>query len=370
MSTTASRPSDSAGHSPAVAEPMSVVRQRLGAYALPGRVKEPRAAIGQARAAEHLGLGTVWLSERWGTKDLGVLMGAISQATSEVKIAAGITHFQSRHPAVLASLAMTAQSLSDGRIMLGFGRSVGPMWKAIGLHEATNQVLIDSLDILRRLCRGEKVSYDGPAGTFPAIRLGDIADVAPPKVLMAAIGPKSLALGGKYFDGVILHPFLTAEAVGQHAAAVRQAAVEAGRDPAEVRVYATVVTAPDLPEREEIEIVGSRAVTYFQIPSFGDVLARANGWDPSALDKLRTHPLMVNLRGSADNVFTRDQLRDVSLALPQEWLATASATGSAAHCAARWHAYLDAGADELILHGSTPELLGPTVAHFAEMLRP
>lgn len=348
---------------------MTVVRERLGAYALPGRVDDPRPAIGQARTAEHLGLGRIWLSERWGTKDLGVLAGAIGQATTDIGIAAGITHFQTRHPTVLASLAMTAQSLSGGRLMLGFGRSVGPMWKVVGLHEATNQVLIDSAGIFRRLCNGEKVSYDGPAGTFPAMRLGDLPDVTPPGLIMAAIGPKSLALAGTHFDGVILHPFLTAEAVGRQARIARTAAEQAGKDPAAFRVYATVVTAPDLPEREELEIVGARAVTYFQIPSFGDVLASANNWDTSLLGALRTHPLMVNLRGSADNVFTRDQLREVSLTLPPQWLATASATGSASECASSWHEYLQAGADELVLHGSTPELLGPTIAHFAETLR-
>jgi probable F420-dependent oxidoreductase len=242
------------------------------------------------------------------------------------------------------------------------------MWKVIGLHEATNRVLIDSADILRRLCRGEKVSYDGPAGHFPALRLGDLPEAPPPDLVLAAIGPKSLALAGTHFDGVILHPFLTPEAVGRQADTVRTAAERAGRDPGSVRVYATVVTAPDLPEREELEIVGARAVTYFQIPAFGDLLAGANGWDASLLDALRSHPLMAGLRGSADTFFTRDQLREVSLALPPVWLASASATGTASHCAARWQDYLDAGADELVLHGSTPELLGPSIAHFAEAL--
>ena len=32
-------------------------------------------------------------------------------------------------------------------------------------------------------------------------------------LLLAAVGPKTLALGGRFFDGVILHPFLTPDAV-------------------------------------------------------------------------------------------------------------------------------------------------------------
>jgi 5,10-methylenetetrahydromethanopterin reductase len=63
-------------------------------------------------------------------------------------------------------------------------------------------------------------------------------------------------------------------------------------------------------------------------------------------------------------VFTRDQLAEVSRLLPREWLETGAAVGSAATCARRLRAYLDAGADELVLHGSTPELLGPLLQHF------
>jgi len=345
------------------------IADRIGVYVLPGRVRDPREVIGQAQTAEHLGLGTVWLSERWGAKDLGVIAGAVAQSTEKIRFGAAITHFQVRSPVVLASLAMTAQAISGGRMLLGFGRSVPAMWRAVGAPAATNQVLIDSVDILRRLCRGEKVRYDGPAGTFPSLRLGDLPAVAPPPLLMAAIGPKSLALAGAHFDGVILHPFLTPAAVERQADAVRQAAVSAGRDPSEVRVYATVVTAADLPERETVELVGSRAVTYFQIPGFGETLAGANGWTFGPLEQLRSHPLLAGVKGSADNLFTRDQLRDVSAALPADWLRSAAATGSSAECAARWRDYLDAGADELILHGSTPELLGPSLAHFAETAR-
>src|ERR1700761_1342604 len=104
----------------------------LGAYVLPGRVPAPRPAIAQARAAEELGLGTVWVSERWGTKDFAILAGALSQVTQNAKIASGITHFGVRHPAVLASMAMTMQGLTGGRLGLGFGGVGAALWEAGG----------------------------------------------------------------------------------------------------------------------------------------------------------------------------------------------------------------------------------------------
>jgi probable F420-dependent oxidoreductase len=336
----------------------------LGAYTLPGRVADPRPAIGQAQMAEHLGLGTIWMAERYGTKDVGVLGGAIAQATSRVRIGTAISHFLFRHPLSLASMATTLQALSGGRFVLGVGRSVAPTWTAAGLAPMTNQTLADLADIHRRLVRGERVSYDGPAGRFPRLRLGDVPDVAPPPLLMAAIGPKTLDLAGASFDGAILHPFLTPEAVGRSARRVRAAADAAGRDPDAARVVATVVTAPDLVEDQELAVVGGRAVTYFQIPDFGELLAGTNGWDVARLVDLRSHPMLAGLRGAADSRFTKDQLGEVSRALPQEWLADAAAVGSAGQCAARLQEYLDAGADEIIIHGATPELLGPALQHF------
>jgi len=337
--------------------------QRLGAYVLPGRVPDPRPALGQARAAEHLGLGTVWLSERWGTKDLGVLAGALGGATDRVRIASGITHFGIRHPLSLASMAMTAQAMTGGRFVLGVGRSVAATWRAVGLPAVTNAVLVDTADVVRRLCRGERVSYSGPAGNYPKMRLGDLPDAPVPPLVLAAIGPRSLALAGAHFDGVLLHPFLTPEAVKRSAETVRRAAEEAGRDPATVRVSATVVTAPDLTPREEAAVVTARALTYFQIPGFGENLATINGWDPAPLAALRAHPMFTGIRGAADHHYTRDQLVDVARELiPADWLETSAAVGPAAHCAERVRSYL-AGADEIALHGSTPELLGPLVQH-------
>jgi 5,10-methylenetetrahydromethanopterin reductase len=330
----------------------------LGAYVLPGRVTDPGAVVGQAQAAEHYGLRTVWLSERWGTKDLGVVAGAISQATSTIQIASGITHLQSRHPALLASLAMTAQALSGGRFILGVGRSVDAMWKAVGLPRSTNASIVDHADIFRRLCRGEKVRYDGPAGSYPSLRLNDLPDQPVPPLVFAAIGPKGLELAGHHFDGVLLHPFLTPAAVRRSVQFVRAAERAAGRPTASVRVYATVVVACELPAEEELAVVGARAVTYYQIPGFGERLAAVNEWDPELLRRLRSHQLLAGIRGSADSVLTREELVEVASVLPAAWTAEAAAIGSARSCHEVFERYRDAGADELVLHGSTPDRMG------------
>jgi 5,10-methylenetetrahydromethanopterin reductase len=341
----------------------------LGSYVLPGKVKDPRPAVGQALTAEHVGLATVWMSERYGTKDVGVIGGAIAQATTRIRFASATSHFLFRQPLALAGMAMTLQALSDGRFMLGVGRSLAPMWRSVGLPAMTTQTLSDSLAIHRRLCRGEKVSYHGPAGRFPSIRLGDLADVDPPPVLLGAVGPNTLDLAGREFDGAILHAFLTPAAVRAAVERVRKSAEAANRDPASVKIYATVVVAPEFTAEEQLAQVGGRAVSYYQVPDFGEVLARANGWDETRLRALRGHPALTDLKGAAEHKFTRDQLGEMSGLLPEEWLREGAVIGSAAACAARLHEYLAAGPDELLLHGAVPELLGPTLRHFARASR-
>ncbi|MGD1257140.1 TIGR03857 family LLM class F420-dependent oxidoreductase [Mycobacterium seoulense] len=230
----------------------------------------------------------------------------------------------------------------------------------------TNAVVADTAELLRRLCGGEKVSYSGPAGTFPKLRLTDLPDTAPPPLVFAAIGPKSLELAGTHFDGVLLHPMLTVDAVARSAATVRDAAQRSGRDPSQMRVYASVLVAPELPEQQEIAAIAARAVTYFQIVGYGESLTTANQWDPSPLTQLRAHPFFDGSTAIADYRFTRYDLTDVAQqCIPSAWIKAAAAVGSARHCAQRLAEYLAAGADELVLHGATPELLGPLMAHAA-----
>lgn len=338
----------------------------LGCYVVPGGVRDPRRALDEARTAEALGLGTVWIGERFDTKDLPSLAGAISQVTGRVRIGAAVTVPGVRHPMVLASMGQTLQALTGERFSLGFGRSAAWRWQQYGVPAPTMASLGDTADILRRLWAGETVTYDGPAGVFPELRLPQRPDVQPPPLLLAAVGPKTLALAGRAFDGVILHPFLTPDAVARSLELVRDAATAAGRDPDSLRCCATVVVAPDRGDDDAALAVGARAAGYFQLRGLGDALAAANGWDGEDLARYRSLPKLAALgERSADKALTREELVELSRAMPDDWLPSSSAVGDADSCALRLREYRAAGADELVLHGSTAEHLGGLVAAYA-----
>ena len=99
---------------------------RLGAYVLPGGVADPSRVVEQARAIEASGLGTVWIGERYDTKDLPSLAGALTQTTVSVRIGAAVTHTQLRHPMVLASMGQTLQALESARRAVTISPSRGP----------------------------------------------------------------------------------------------------------------------------------------------------------------------------------------------------------------------------------------------------
>jgi len=84
----------------------------LGCYGLAGHSASPADLISEARLAEELGLGSIFLSERFNTKDAGVLAGAVAAVTSTLGIGTAATNHNTRHPLVTATLATTAHRLS------------------------------------------------------------------------------------------------------------------------------------------------------------------------------------------------------------------------------------------------------------------
>jgi 5,10-methylenetetrahydromethanopterin reductase len=332
---------------------------RIGGYVLPGGPLDARPAIDQARALEAAGLGSIYIGERYATKDLGAIAGALTQSTSTPRLIAAITHIGTRHPMALASLGQTLQSLSDGRFTLGFGRGSAGRWASYGVRAPTSVMLADTVDILRRLWAGERVSYDGPAGTFPDLQLMELADVPPPRLLMAGIGPRTLELAGRAFDGAILHPLLTPDAVERSTTAVRRAAADAGRDPDAVEIHATVITAPDRPagEPQFDEVVGARGLGYLLVAGLGESIVAANGWDPTELATIRSR--FDGLDYHRLKSVPVAELATISTELPEGWLLNGTASGSFDRCASRIDEYLRSGATHVLLHGLDADAVSP-----------
>jgi 5,10-methylenetetrahydromethanopterin reductase len=341
---------------------------QLGAYILPGPAMDPQQIIPQTLAAEALGLGSVWLSELQGPfKDAGALCGYMGQMTSRIGFGTSISHFGTRHPVVLASWGATMQVMSDNRFLFGFGRSVPRRWENWGIPPQTTELMCDMADIIRRLWRGETVSYTGPAGDFPSLSLGEFPEFTPPPLMLAAVGPKTLELGGSHFDAVFLHPFLSPEGVTKSVALVRAGAERAGKDPASVTVYHELVTAPDMTEEQSNMALRARAAAYFGGGGgYGDTIIELNGWDVADLAPFRAavRTAIDENEAAGSPLKGRAVLVEPSRLMPNYFFDEAAAFGTAAECARKIHEFFDAGADEIIIHGVTPDAMASTVAAF------
>lgn len=224
------------------------------------------------------------------------------------------------------------------------------------------QGMADHVAILRKLWAGETISYSGPAGEYPEMQLAHGCDTPPP-IIIGAIGPKTLALAGSTFDGVVLHPFLTVKGVAHSIRIVRDAARTAGRDPAAVKIYATVVTAPDyLSAEQRADILEARAVSYFMHPEVGLSIVKTNGWDEGPLASLSATGLAQLEYGVGDVGEKRRRMAECVALLPPEWLTEGAAVGSVDACVARLREYLKAGVDHILLHGTTPDQQAPLVS--------
>jgi len=338
------------------------VLPELGFYALAGQPRSPRDLIEEVRAGEAMGLGTAFISERYNIKEAATLSGAAGAVSERIGIATAATNHNTRHPLVTASYATTMHRLTGGRFTLGIGRGITMMQDAFGIPRITTAQLEDFAGLMRRLWHGETIiGHDGPAGSWPVLRLDPTFDEDIP-LLLVAFGPNSLALGGRCFDDVVLHTFFTDETTARCVATVKRAAEDAGRDPDAVRVWSCFATIGDHLDHDlRLKKTVGRLATYLQ--GYGDLLVRTNGWDPAALERFRADELVASFAGGFDQTATTEQLEHVGTLIPDEWLAPA-ATGTPAQCVDAIRGQFDLGCDAVILHGATPDELAPIVAAY------
>lgn len=337
----------------------------LSCYLLPGHTATPADAIEEAKQAEALGLGKVWLSERFDVKDAGVICSAALTVTKSIKVATAATNIHTRHPMVLATMCSSLHYLSGGRFELGLARGVNIRNDLMGLKKVSNQQLVEGIDILRKLWAGEKImGHNGTMGNLPYLSMGDWLDAKIP-IHFVGFGAKSLRFAGEHFDGAHLHTFISDQGLRRAKSLIQEGEAKAGREANSVKVWSIIATSLN-PSREDfLRKMVARMATYMQAPGYAEMLIDLNGWDMEVLEAFRANPIVSSMPGGIDSVATLEQLEEISPLIPDEWLP--AATGSAEECAKAWQNQLDNGADGIVIHGSTPEEFAPIVKAYEKM---
>lgn len=162
---------------------------RLGVWSATDGMSVEAAAVFAVRV-EALGYSTLWLPEVFG-RDPFAHIAFLATQTKTLRFATGIANIHHRHPGPMMQAANTLAEQSAGRFILGIGVSHHTVVEGLrGLSYAK------PLTTMRRYLEAMDASpYMGPR---PA--------VAPPR-LLAALGPKMLALAAEKADGA--HPYWT-----------------------------------------------------------------------------------------------------------------------------------------------------------------
>jgi F420-dependent oxidoreductase-like protein len=216
-----------------------------------------KSALAYAVEAERLGVDSAWTAETWGY-DGATPLAYLAAQTTRIRLGAGILQVGTRTPALTAMTAMALASLSGDRFILGLGVS-GPQviegWHGVPFARPL-QRLRETVEIVRRVTRGERLVYHGEIYTVP-LPGGEgkaLTSSVPPRphlpIYLATLGPKSLELTGALADG-----WLGTSFIPEHASLffdpIAAGATQAGRSLADLdlQVAAGVVAFSDDVER-------------------------------------------------------------------------------------------------------------------------
>jgi len=194
-----------------------------------------------ARAAERAGLGSVWIIEDYFHPGAYALAAAVAAVTERLAIGLGVVNPFTRHPVLLAMETAALAGIAPGRVVLGLGSSNRRWIEAqMGIpFKAPLGGLRESVEIVRRLLAGERVTFRGEVFTVDDVELEWRPPEAVP-VLLGVKGPRALRLAGEIADGVLCSVL----ASPQHVRRVRQTA-GAGRPDFTVLAYLIVAISHD-----------------------------------------------------------------------------------------------------------------------------
>jgi probable F420-dependent oxidoreductase len=208
-----------------------------------------------AREAEARGYRTAWVGEASGAEAI-VLSTLVATHTSTIGIANGVIPVQTRTPVVYGQAAATLGHLAPGRFGLGLGLSseiIVGQWHGLPFAPSIQQMR-EAVQIIRMTAAGERVNFEGQFYRLKNFRLAIPAPSPPPRIYLAALGPRMCELGGEVADGVLLN-WIPPSAMSASLRHVEEGARRAGRRLADldVAVYVrTSVTDERGPAREAL----------------------------------------------------------------------------------------------------------------------
>jgi alkanesulfonate monooxygenase SsuD/methylene tetrahydromethanopterin reductase-like flavin-dependent oxidoreductase (luciferase family) len=163
--------------------------------------EELRAAV---EAAEAAGIDELWLWEDCFLEG-GLTTAAAALAWSErITVGIGLLPVPFRNPALAAMELATLARMFPGRFTVALGHGVQDWMRQVGAAVDSPMTLLrEHTTAVRALLAGETVDVRGRYVSLDQVAL-DWPPPQPPRLLVGARGPRTVALAGEVADGVLL----------------------------------------------------------------------------------------------------------------------------------------------------------------------
>ena len=159
----------------------------------------------------------------------------VASATEKIKLGHCVTNPGIRDPTVTASWYATMQDISNGRMVMGIGRGDSSR-RVVGLKPVRVAEFEARLRMIKDLMNGRAVDWNDKELKLEWVR-DELPDIP---MYVAGYGPRALGVAGRVGDGVIIQ-LADPQIIQWIMSTARQAAEEAGRDPAALKC---IVCAP------------------------------------------------------------------------------------------------------------------------------
>lgn len=216
----------------------------------------------QAERAESAGWdGIAFTDSQNLVGDPYVAVALAARATERLRFATGVTNLFTRHPAVLANVAVTVQEESGGRFALGTGRGDTALFH-LGRKPMPVAEFEARLMQLQAYLAGEVVDQAGHPSRLQWLERTQQSKVP---LDVAGSGPRVIGLAARLAERVTLAVGADVERLAWALDIARKAAVEAGRDPALLSFggYVNVGCHPDLDIARNLIAGGVAAFAHF-----------------------------------------------------------------------------------------------------------
>jgi probable F420-dependent oxidoreductase len=246
--------------------------------------RQPASAVREVVAElDEAGWPTLWIPETV-ARDPFVAAAMMLEASANMKVATGIASIWARDAMTTSNASLTLNEAYDGRFLLGLG---------VSHHTLTEWV--------------RKHTYEKPLTTMreylermDASRFNGVAPAEPPSRVLAALGPKMLALSAELADGAhpyfvpVEHTVIAREAIGADKLLAVEQMVVLDTDPSTARETA----------RKHMKI-------YLGLPNYANNLIRLGYDEAEVADASDRVVDAIVAWGSLDDVVARvDAHRD------------------------------------------------------------